>query len=316
MFDYDKREVVAISKSNNFLINNTEKVLRLTNVLNFVNKTEFGEYLCLKGGTAINLFLLDLSRLSVDIDYDFSLNCSKEEMLSMRKLITDKIINYMINDGYQLSDNSKYYHSLDSLVFSYFTTSGSNDNLKIEINYSNRVHVFSPILKTQALVLGKEITTNMLSLYDLIGSKINALINRTVPRDFYDFYNLLMNSKYDYNLLKKVVIFYLVVGSNDSISVDEKIKICFERINKIGYNKLRDTLVPLLHKQEKLDIVKMKQFVLSELEKMLVLNTNEKIFIEEFNRGNFNQQVLFEQYEVNDLSTHPMIIWKIEQHTK
>ena len=316
MFDYDKREVVAISKSNNFLINNTEKVLRLTNVLNFVNKTEFGEYLCLKGGTAINLFLLDLSRLSVDIDYDFSLNCSKEEMLSMRKLITDKIINYMINDGYQLSDNSKYYHSLDSLVFSYFTTSGSNDNLKIEINYSNRVHVFSPILKTKALVLGKEITTNMLSLYDLIGSKINALINRTVPRDFYDFYNLLMNSKYDYNLLKKVVIFYLVVGSNDSISVDEKIKICFERINKIGYNKLRDTLVPLLHKQEKLDIVKMKQFVLSELEKMLVLNTNEKIFIEEFNRGNFNQQVLFEQYEVNDLSTHPMIIWKIEQHTK
>ena len=316
MFDYDKREVVAISKSNNFLINNTEKVLRLTNVLNFVNKTEFGEYLCLKGGTAINLFLLDLSRLSVDIDYDFSLNCSKEEMLSMRKLITDKIINYMINDGYQLSDNSKYYHSLDSLVFSYFTTSGSNDNLKIEINYSNRVHVFSPILKTKALVLGKEITTNMLSLYDLIGSKINALINRTVPRDFYDFYNLLMNSKYDYNLLKKVVIFYLVVGSNDSISVDEKIKICFERINKIGYNKLRDTLVPLLHKQEKLDIVKMKQFVLSELEKMLVLNTNEKIFIEEFNRGNFNQQVLFEQYEVNDLSTHPMIIWKIEQQTK
>ena len=316
MFDYDKRDVVAISKSNNFLINNTEKVLRLTNVLNFVNRTEFGEYLCLKGGTAINLFLLDLPRLSVDIDYDFSLNCSKEEMLSMRKLITDKIINYMINDGYQLSDNSKYYHSLDSLVFSYFTTSASNDNLKIEINYSNRVHVFSPILKTKALVLGKEITTNMLSLYDLIGSKINALINRTVPRDFYDFYNLLMNSKYDYNLLKKVVIFYLVVGSNDSISVDEKIKICFERINKIGYNKLRDTLVPLLHKQEKLDIVKMKQFVLSELGKMLVLNTNEKIFIEEFNRGNFNQQVLFEQYEVNDLSTHPMIIWKIEQHTK
>ena len=316
MFDYDKREVVAISKSNNFLINNTEKVLRLTNVLNFVNRTEFGEYLCLKGGTAINLFLLDLPRLSVDIDYDFSFNCSKEEMLSMRKLITDKIINYMINDGYQLSDNSKYYHSLDSLVFSYFTTSGSNDNLKIEINYSNRVHVFSPILKTKALVLGKEVTTNMLSLYDLIGSKINALINRTVPRDFYDFYNLLMNSKYDYNLLKKVVIFYLVVGSNDSISVDEKIKICFERINKIGYNKLRDTLVPLLHKQEKLDIVKMKQFVLSELEKIIVLNTNERLFIEEFNRGNFNQQTLFEQYEVNDLSTHPMIIWKIEQHTK
>lgn len=316
MFDYDKREVVAISKSNNFLINNTEKVLRLTNVLNFVNRTEFGEYLCLKGGTAINLFLLDLPRLSVDIDYDFSFNCSKEEMLSMRKLITDKIINYMINDGYQLSDNSKYYHSLDSLVFSYFTTSGSNDNLKIEINYSNRVHVFSPILKTKALVLGKEVTTNMLSLYDLIGSKINALINRTVPRDFYDFYNLLMNSKYDYNLLKKVVIFYLVVGSNDSISVDEKIKICFERINKIGYNKLRDTLVPLLHKQEKLDIVKMKQFVLSELERIIVLNTNERLFIEEFNRGNFNQQTLFEQYEVNDLSTHPMIIWKIEQHTK
>lgn len=43
--------------------------------------------LALKGGTAINLTIFNLPRLSVDIDMDFSENVPREEMLAIRKQI-------------------------------------------------------------------------------------------------------------------------------------------------------------------------------------------------------------------------------------
>ena len=65
MFKYSKSEVIAIANKNIFIVNNTEKVLRLSSILNYLSTTSYGRYLSLKGGTAINLFLIDLPRLSV-----------------------------------------------------------------------------------------------------------------------------------------------------------------------------------------------------------------------------------------------------------
>lgn len=137
MFSYRKRDVEKKAIECNFLVNNTEKVLRLLDILEFIHNSEINSLLALKGGTAINLCLLDLERLSVDIDMDFTDNCTREEMLERRKRIDYKIRGFMANEGYSLSDRSKFVHTLDSYVYSYRTLSNSNDVLKIEINYSD-----------------------------------------------------------------------------------------------------------------------------------------------------------------------------------
>ena len=111
MFKYTKREIINIANENSFLVNNTEKVLRLSAILNYLSQSTYGEYLSLKGGTAINLFLLNLPRLSVDIDFDFSLNCTKEEMSTIREIIKKDIKDFMIDEGYSLSDKSKFIHT-------------------------------------------------------------------------------------------------------------------------------------------------------------------------------------------------------------
>lgn len=100
MFKYSGKEVNKIANDTNFNKNTCEKVLRLFSILNFINETEFKDYLVLKGGTAINLFMLDLERLSVDIDLDFENPLSKEEMLVYREKIDKTIRNYMTNEGY------------------------------------------------------------------------------------------------------------------------------------------------------------------------------------------------------------------------
>ena len=85
---YDKIELTKIAKELKVVRDTYEKVLRLTDVLYYINTNEFlKNKLVLKGGTAINLLYTDLPRLSVDIDLDFTGDYTREEMLSHREEI-------------------------------------------------------------------------------------------------------------------------------------------------------------------------------------------------------------------------------------
>lgn len=84
MFKLTRIEVNKLADDANFNRNTTEKVLRLYSILSFFDESVLGRFLALKGGTAINLFLLDLPRLSIDIDFDFVLPLGREEMLEKR----------------------------------------------------------------------------------------------------------------------------------------------------------------------------------------------------------------------------------------
>ena len=101
----------------------------------------------LKGGTAINLTVFNLPRLSVDIDMDYIPNDSREDMLMARERISRIIKDYMGLEGYQLSPASRFSHSLDAFHFQYLNTGGNRDMIKIEINYSLRAHIFDPVEK-------------------------------------------------------------------------------------------------------------------------------------------------------------------------
>lgn len=78
---YSKQFLMELSKKTNFIRDNLEKVLRLSEVLKFLNTdVVFKGKLALKGGTAINLTVIELPRLSVDIDLDYTENVSKYEI--------------------------------------------------------------------------------------------------------------------------------------------------------------------------------------------------------------------------------------------
>ena len=116
-----------------------EKVCRLADILKFFESDDIlSTCLALKGGTAINLTIFNLPRLSVDIDLDFAENLSRDKMLEMRPEISGRILKYMSANGYELSGKSKQHHALDSFVFEYQNAGGMKDNIKIEINYMIR----------------------------------------------------------------------------------------------------------------------------------------------------------------------------------
>ena len=140
--NYSRQYLAELSTKTNFIKDNLEKVLRLSEILKFLNTDKvFKGKLALKGGTAINLTEVELPRLSVDIDLDFTENLSNAEIEKVKSKFTKRLNDYMWQEGYSITQNSMESHALLSFVFNYINSAGNRDNIKIEINFMNRCHI-------------------------------------------------------------------------------------------------------------------------------------------------------------------------------
>ena len=84
---FSKELLLAESESTGFRPEILEKVFHLIGLLNGFNGHPFlKDRVALKGGTAVNLFIFDLPRLSVDIDLNYVGAPDKDTMLSERSI--------------------------------------------------------------------------------------------------------------------------------------------------------------------------------------------------------------------------------------
>jgi len=79
---YSKSLLAKRSQETGFARDSPEKVYRLVEILEYLNRSPlFRESLALKGGTAINLTIFNLPRLSVDIDMDYLKPIDRDSVL-------------------------------------------------------------------------------------------------------------------------------------------------------------------------------------------------------------------------------------------
>ncbi len=310
MPQYDKRLLSQQAKELNFIRDTYEKVFRLTKVLEYFNNDPtLSECLALKGGTAINLTIFNMPRLSVDIDFDYTRNNSREEMLREREEINRTINAYMAMEGYDLSAKSKSYHSLDSLVFSYINSAGIKDNIKVETNYSLRCHVLPQEIRSiETLKVFSPTKIMTLNPIEIFASKIVALLSRTAARDLYDINNMLrfeVLNKSDEEILRKCVVFYTAITS---ATIFQNFNI--ECIGNLTDYTIKSSLNPVLRKSEKFDLETAKKNVKTFLSDLLVLTGNEKKFLNAFRDREYLPELLFEGEILRRIKEHPMALWK------
>ena len=163
----------------------------LLRILPYVAKEEI---FALKGGTAINLFVRELPRLSVDIDLTYLPIDSREdalnniqESLGRIKAATETAINGLTvnpvssNTGTDVKLNCQY----------------SNAQIKIEVNTVTRGNLFPVrLMQVNERVqdkFGKFAAINIISHAELYGGEICAALDRQHPRDLFDVKFLLDN---------------------------------------------------------------------------------------------------------------------------
>ena len=314
MRSYNLRDLTNIAQYNKFNRDTLEKVFRLSELLKLFNENEElkGKYV-LKGGTAINLCLFDFPRLSVDIDMNFNSNSSKEEMLEMRELHRKLINAFVALDGYTIDPKSRFTFTLDSYLLKYTNAAGSRDNIKIELNYSNRIQILEPVnYKLSSKIIDNE-SILALNKVELYGSKIAALIGRTTARDIFDVFQLinkqiLLDSELD--MLKKCSIFYLLM-SNEFQPFGDLLNQFKKNMENLSYSAIKRNLIPLLHVGETIDIDDFKQTVSQFIETLFELTETEQKYIDSFNEGKFNPELLFHKTIADRLKEHPMVLWKM-----
>ncbi len=308
---YDKQTIGQLASELGFVRDTYEKTLRLVEILQFIDSdTLLLEALALKGGTAINLMIIPLPRLSVDIDLDYCRSISRDIMIEDRTVIIDKIILFMDANGYRHSDKSKRHYSLESHVFEYTNSGGAKDNIKIEINFSMRAHVL-PLEVRRTTIPGiiQEIRSRCVSSIEILSSKIVALLTRGATRDLYDvnkMISLLSLTERDKELLRKCTLFYFSIGSSD---IPESFD--FDRLKSITKYRIRTELLPVLRKTEKIDLDEMLSTVEKFLSELLVFTIKERDFIDRFRNHDYDPELLFDDQEIAErIRFHPMALWK------
>lgn len=164
----------------------------------------------LKGGTAINLFVRDLPRLSVDIDlaylpthhWDLAITEVEASLLRISNNIKRSIKDSKVHE----SKNSKT-NKIEKLV-----VSQPGAQIKIEPNPVIRGSVFDSkemTLVDSAIELFElEVSTSVLSFADLYGGKLVAALDRQHPRDLFDV-KLLMEAEGITSEIRKAFVVYL-----------------------------------------------------------------------------------------------------------
>lgn len=315
MFNYTKAELSEIANKQNFIRDTLEKVVRLSEVLDYINSNPIMKgCLALKGGTAINLTVFHLPRLSVDIDLDYCSEENRNEMLGQRQKISEDLKKFMQTQGYSLNPQSRSRHSLDSFVFTYTNLGGMRDNIKVEINYSLRSHLFEPEYKpVLSDVIHMEHLITVLSPVELFAAKINALFSRTAARDLYDTYNMIdmgLFSKDEYEMLRKSVVFYTAISQEE---IPEKYDV--NVIDRISIRKIRTDLLPVIQKGEFIELEKIKTCVKEFLSGLMILTADEEKFLNNFKKKKYSPELLYKDDQiVRRISNHPMALWKIQEH--
>jgi len=164
-------------------------------------------HFALKGGTAINLFVRDMPRLSVDIDLTYMPLENRETTLSSISDALSAIASKI--EGTFASINVERQLRGGQVVK--LTVDRSNIKIKVEPNLIFRGAVFpalnQDISREAEILFGMFITARTLSIADLYGSKICAALDRQHPRDFFDIHILMQNEGLSDEIRKAFVVY-------------------------------------------------------------------------------------------------------------
>ncbi len=251
------------------------------------------------GGTAINFFIRDMPRISVDIDLIYQEILPRDDTLKNISEGLKAISDGIKSDVQGIKAEQKIRG--DNLTSKLFVTR-ENALIKIEPNQIIRGNVFGTqdrdISPRAEEVFEKFVTSKIMSFEDVYGSKICAALDRQHPRDLFDIKLLLQNEGIT-EKTKKAFLVYLISNNRPIAELLEPhildIKPVFEKeftgmvVNEVELEELlitRERLIRIINDN---------------------ISDNEKEFLVSFKEGEPKWDLL----GVESVSELPSIKWKL-----
>jgi hypothetical protein len=164
----------------------------------------------LKGGTAINLFVRDMPRLSVDIDLTYLPIESRDQSLTAINAAMARISDRVIKTiGARITPTGAEGAILKLLV------RADGAQIKIEVTPVLRGCVYEPELRSVSATVEEAFgfaEMLVVSFADLYAGKIVAALDRQHPRDLFDVRDLLANEGISDDLRRAFIVYLLSHG--------------------------------------------------------------------------------------------------------
>ena len=151
------------------------------------------ERLALKGGTVINHFLFNYPRLSIDLDFDFTIPVKKEKLEGEMKEISDALESIFRFVKYEFKLRPR--QGFLGYQVAYKTLFGGQDAIKVEVNFLLRQSLEKLRLIEIQSPFAFKFKVQTLSIEEIYAAKIVALFTRTEPRDLFDVYHFIASDK-------------------------------------------------------------------------------------------------------------------------
>jgi hypothetical protein len=219
-----------------------EKVLYLTAILERLRThPELRGAWVLKGGTAINLFHLDVPRLSVDIDINYIGQADLKAMQAARPAFERALAACCEREGCQVR-RAPGEHAGGKYRLRYIGGVGGPGSLEVDVNFVQRVPLFGVDRRRPRFSHGADVgEVPVLTIEELAAGKFAALLIRAAPRDAFDAWRLLDAVP---DLLKRPalrVAFVVQVGSSR-----EDLRIRDPGAFVVTVRSVQEELLPLL----------------------------------------------------------------------
>ena len=180
----------------------------------------------LKGGTAINFFVRDLPRLSVDIDLAYLPIADRDQSLNAIEWALKRIAERIRRDDPMVTITQsapKTQRTMNKIV----VRTPNRVQIKIEVTPVLRGCVYEPAERavTRRVQEGfgfAEMT--VVSLSDLYAGKIVAALDRQHPRDLFDVHQLMAHEGIDEDLRTALIIYLISHNTNLHQLLDPTLK--------------------------------------------------------------------------------------------
>lgn len=306
-------EIIREASAAGFQSEPLEQALHLIEFLNSLRSHPFlKNRVALKGGTALNLFIFDLPRLSVDIDLNYIGAPDRNTMLAEKPKIDQAVQAVCGRLGLQVR-RTPTEHAGGKWRLSFLSASGRSSALDFDLNYLLRVPLWRIGLK-DSRAIGSFIATQVpvLDVHELAAGKLAALFSRNAGRDLFDACSLLREVQFDPDRLRLGFIVYGGTSRRDwrKIAVED-----------VGADpvEVERQLLPVLRARltpKRSEIRSWSEKLVREcrelVSRLLPLKPHEVEFLTLLNeRGKIAPELLAKETEMQALiRSHPGLQWK------
>jgi hypothetical protein len=284
-----------------------ETLFRLVELLNRLG-VRFADELSLCGGTALNLLYLDVPRLSVDIDLDYVGTADPAEAQRRRPELLAEIEEIARQAGYDVTRERPSY-AMAHLRLAYVDASGLPGQLKLDVNFLDRVPVLPPERVLLSHPFGDDLPPSdvqTLALPELAASKVIALVRRALARDLFDVAMLATLPGFDDDLLRIALV---VRGA--SYPPPSPVEYSTGVVERIQPSRWRSEVVSLARRPVPVTLDSAKAQAVELLDRAFALTDDHREFLRLLDRGELRPELLPGSDLRDRVATNPGLLWRL-----